>query len=586
MNAPLNLDPRLESKLLYWQGHRNISELARRFGVPVKTMHSWKRRDDWDSSPVVQRVETNLDIRLTQLIAKYGKTSGDLLEIESLTKALERMARIRRYDQGGNEADLNPKLKNRNRGKRRKTLKNEIPDESVDLLREAFIDELFGYQKEWLRQKELSRRIRDILKSRQIGATYYFAREAFIDALLTGDNQIFLSASKAQAHVFRQYIIQFALQVAGVELKGDPLVLPNGAHLYFLGTNSRTAQSYHGHLYFDEYFWVQRFQELNKVASGMSMHKKWRKTYCSTPSSITHEAYGFWKGTHINRGRKKDDQIQIDVSHKALANGAFCADRQWRHIVTVEDAVASGCNLFDLDELRMEYSQEEYDNLLMCHFIDDTASIFSLAELQSCMVDAWVDWHDFRPFAPRPIGDRPVWIGYDPSRTTDDASCVVIAPPVVPGGKFRALEKYSWKGMDFTDQAARIENLTRRYNVAYIGIDITGIGYGVGDLVKAFYPAVTLITYNPEVKSRLVLKGKDVISHGRLEYDAGWTDLAHSFLTIRKTLTASGNKVTYEAARSAETGHADLAWAVMHALDNEPLLVQQNGTSSTIMEIY
>lgn len=39
-----------------------------------------------------------------------------------------------------------------------------------------------------------------------------------------------------------------------VDLKGDPIVLPNGATLYFLGTNARTAQSYHGNLYLDEYF--------------------------------------------------------------------------------------------------------------------------------------------------------------------------------------------------------------------------------------------------------------------------------------------------------------------------------------------
>jgi hypothetical protein len=68
-----------------------------------------------------------------------------------------------------------------------------------------------------------------------------------------------------------------------------------------------------------------------------------------------------------------------------------------------------------------------------------------------------------------------------------------------------------------------------------------------------------------------VLKGLSVIGKGRLEFDAGWTDLAQSFMAIRKTMTASGRKVTYEASRSEETGHADLAWACLHALDNEPL---------------
>ncbi|NVH69973.1 terminase, partial [Burkholderia pseudomallei] len=74
-------------------------------------------------------------------------------------------------------------------------------------------------------------RTRNILKSRQIGATWYFAREALVDALDTDRNQIFLSASKAQAHVFKQYITQFARAAADIELTGDPIILPSGATL-------------------------------------------------------------------------------------------------------------------------------------------------------------------------------------------------------------------------------------------------------------------------------------------------------------------------------------------------------------------
>lgn len=121
---------------------------------------------------------------------------------------------------------------------------------------------MFEYQRHWW-EAGIKHRIRNVLKSRQIGATYYFAREALIDALVTGRNQIFLSASKAQAHVFKQYIIEFAKEV-DVELKGDPMVLPNGATLYFLGTNARTAQSYHGNLYLDEYFWIPKFGSCEK----------------------------------------------------------------------------------------------------------------------------------------------------------------------------------------------------------------------------------------------------------------------------------------------------------------------------------
>ena len=116
-----------------------------------------------------------------------------------------------------------------------------------------------------------------------------------MDAVLTGDNQVFLSASRSQSEIFRSYIIQFAKQWFDIELTGNPITLSNGAELRFLSTNSSTAQGYHGHVYVDEYFWIRDFDKLSTVASAMGTHKKWRKTYFSTPSAVSHQALGvFW----------------------------------------------------------------------------------------------------------------------------------------------------------------------------------------------------------------------------------------------------------------------------------------------------
>ncbi len=43
-----------------------------------------------------------------------------------------------------------------------------------------------------------------------------FAREGAIDAVNTGRNQIFLSASKSQVFQFRQYIIDFSMAWIGI----------------------------------------------------------------------------------------------------------------------------------------------------------------------------------------------------------------------------------------------------------------------------------------------------------------------------------------------------------------------------------
>ncbi len=576
-------DPRRIARTLYWQGYR-VARIAEMLGVKPVTVHSWKRRDAWDATDAVERVASSIEERMAQLIAKEVKEGRDYKEIDLLGRQMERLARVRRYEASGNETDLNPKVANRNKGPRRQPERNAISPEEQTKLLDAFHDSMFDYQRVWYEPGQVER-IRNLLKSRQIGATWYFAREAFIDALTTGRNQIFLSASKAQAHVFKQYIVQFAKDAAGVELKGDPMVLPNGATLYFLGTNARTAQSYHGNLYFDEYFWVPRFQELRKVASGMAIHRQWRQTYFSTPSSLSHEAYPFWSGALFNRGKAKDRQVKLDVSHAALRNGLRCADGQWRQIVTVEDAVRGGCNLFDLDQLRLEYSELDFANLLMCAFIDDNASVFPLSMLMRGMVDSWEVWEDFRPFAPRPFGNRPVWVGYDPNGGGgDSAALVVVAPPMVPGGKFRVLEKHQFRGIDYEEQAGAIRRVCERFNVAYVGVDRTGIGDAVFRLVQKFRPDAEGFTYSVDVKTGLVLKAYDVISKGRLEFDAGWTDFAASFMSIKKTVTAAGGRVTYQAGRSEETSHADLAWACMHALSHEPL-EGVTTTNTSILEL-
>lgn len=576
-------DPRRQAALLYWQGF-SVPQIAEMLQTKRPTVQSWKQRDQWEETAPLNRVESTLEARLIQLYAKPNLTPHDFKVADFLARQMERFARINRYGQTGNEVDLNPNVANRNKGDRKKPTKNFFSDEAIEKLEEIFFAESFEYQLRWHRAG-LEHRIRDILKSRQIGATFYFSREALLHALKTGHNQIFLSASKTQAYVFREYIIQFARRV-DVDLTGDPIVIGNnGAKLIFLGTNSNTAQSHNGDLYVDEIFWIPNFQKLRKVSSGMRSQSHLRSTYFSTPSTLAHGAYPFWSGELFNRGRASaSERVDIDISHDALAAGVACPDGQWRQIVTIEDALAGGCTLFNLEQLKRENSVDDFRNLFMCEFVDDKASVFPFEDLQRCMVDSLEEWEDFAPFADNPFSSRPVWVGYDPSHSGDSAGCVVLAPPVVAGGKFRILERHQWKGMDFATQAESIRQLTEKYNVEYIGIDATGLGIGVFQLVRSFYPAARDIRYTPEMKTAMVLKAKDVIRRGCLEYDVSATDITTSFMAIRKTMTSSGRSATYEASRTEEASHADVAWATMHALLNEPLTAGSGQVTSSILE--
>ncbi len=615
---------RRRARAYYWAGYE-LGDIAEMLGLNAATVRSWKGRDKWDDFTPLARVEESLDARLQVLIAKEEKTGRDFKEIDLLGRQLERTARVRRYEApGGHEGDLNPKVANRNAGEKKKAKKNFLSVDDQAKLQAAFKTGLFDYQLKWrdptlapeqaavtpgrdadgkvtpIRPDLLSSTAnvtRFILKSRQIGATFYFAREALIRAMDTGNNQIFISASRAQAHIFRQYITAFVAEVTGVKLEGDPIILdlegvegPMGepVKLYFLGTNYRTAQGYHGDVYVDEAFWIYGFEQIDDVAAAMASQKRYRITYFSTPSTIAHQAHRLWSGERFNEHRDKADRGDFKFTPEQLQAGVTGPDGVWRQVVTIEDAEAGGCDLFDIERLRMRYSPDIFDNLFLCKFVDDSNSMFPFALMERCRVDAWDKWQaDFNPYALRPFGDGEVWIGYDPAESAagDDAAMVIIAPPKDSKGKFRVLEKHRMKGLDFEAAAALILKQLDRYNVRFIGIDSTGAGAAVWKLVSAKFPFTKRFDYSVQLKTEMVLKAKNVISAGRLEFDSGARDIVSSFMAIRAELTPSQRQITYRASRAGDTGHADLAWAIMHALYNEPLDPVGAGTSRSRMRI-
>lgn len=593
-SIPVVVAKRIEARSLYWRGW-SITQIAAELGLAYTTVASWKTRHGWDKASAIERAEEGTLERYLQLVAKEQKTGGDYKEIDLLGRQFERFDRRRKYQNGGNEADLNPERANgaKAANAKKEQAKNLITPDMLAQLRADMETGLYGHQRAWL-LTTTHLRTRMILKSRQIGATWYFARERLLVALETGKNQIFISASRAQANIFRNYIVQWVQKVCGITLKGDPIVIQRGddedgqalepVELYFLGTNYRTAQGYHGDVIIDECFWIYGFEELFKVASAMATQKQYTITLFSTPSTLAHEAYPMWCGDRFNRRRAKGDKVRIDIGHEALADGVLGPDGIWRQIVTIDDAIAGGFDLVDPAQLQLQYAVDEYGNLFLCVFLDDSQSMFPFAMMRKCMVDSWDVWRDFQPYDPRPYAGE-VWIGYDPnaseSGTGDDAALVAVAAPTTIGGKFRGLEKQRLKGLDFAAQAEAVRAMCGKYTVTRMGIDTTGAGKAVHQLVTKWFPTAEAINYSPATKTAMVLKAKNVISSGRLEFDAGWMDMMASFMAIHPEITKGG--VTYTASRAGGTGHADLAWAVMHALFFEPLdITEPVGGGSTV----
>lgn len=578
------------AKRMYIRGC-TVADIERETGVPNRTLYKWIQSGNWEAFCPPDTVEMALSRRINYLAALDVKSPAQLDEFirlsesfgtlqKDLATALKLKAEAEAIAAGkpiympwnvpGEVGYSEPRAQKAGkvREKREKKIKNDVSNLTEEMLDKVRNELFYDYQKLWWDHRDDRTRI--ILKSRQIGATYYFAWEAFNKAVVTGKPQLFLSASRDQAEVFKAYIIAFALKYFDLELKGtNVILLSNGAELRFLSTNSNTAQSYHGDLYIDEFFWIQKFKKLRKVASGMSSQKLWKTTLFSTPSATSHEAYDEWCGNEFNKGKPDNKKVEFDISHDNLKNGWYGPDRKWRHIVTVKDAEAMGCDLFDIEELQLEYSEDDFANLFMCKFIDDSKSVFSLQKLLDCQA-ANDDWDDYDDSAPNPFLNKPVSLGYDPSRVRDNASLAILAVPLKAGDKWRVLRTKSYHGQNFDYQANRIKEIRDAHNVVHLGIDTTGIGYGVYEKVVDFYPMAKPINYSLDMKNQLVVKALDVINTGRFQYLAGDNEITRAFLMITKTTTNSG-QITYASSRNVEAGHADIAWAIMHALIYEPI---------------
>ena len=148
------------------------------------------------------------------------------------------------------------------------------------------------------------------------------------------------------------------------------------------------------------------------------------------------------------------------------------------------------------------------------------------------------------------------------------------------------LERHRLKGQDYEAQAAFIRSFETRYQIDHIGIDISGLGEAVAEHVEKWFPTVARYQYTVDVKNRMVMQAQQIMRKGRLQFDAGWSDLAQSFMAIKRELTASGRQFTYKSGRNKQTGHADLAWAAMHALHHEPIDGPAEEAGRSMMEMF
>jgi uncharacterized protein YjcR len=528
-----------------WVAGTSPKEIAKQLNLKSPDIiYVWKKRYNW----VRNKNDAIADVvkKFHELMVKSDKTEQEWQEFGKLATILGNLGKS--STKNNNEATSQ---------KRQKKKHNDISHIELDDFYAFEEANLYPHQKVWLKAGD--NRTRFILKSRQIGATFTFSYEAFKTAVLKGHNQIFISSTKAQAEVFKSFIIKIANQHFDCKLQGNPIKLSNNAELHFLSPNS-FADSRSGDVYFDEVFKTKNFADMERVAAPMATLSDYRKTYFSSPTAVSHQAYSIWSG---ERFTQTNSDITIDVTNlNVLKHGRKDADGIWRCACTVHHAIDMGWDLVDLNQLKLETpNKKTFGMLYECKFFDDSDSVFSMQDILDCAVNSKNLDKNY---------NGAVTIGYDPAGIGDNASIAVLALPTASEPAFKVLETYNLKHVKATDQTRILRELTGKYDVHNIEIDSTGPGIFVGDFVEHFFPRVKRVHYNPEYKNRMVQKALNIFQTNRLQYDKNDEVLPLSFLTVKQKVTSNGT-ITYASDRNDKVGHGDLAWAVMHALMAEEL---------------
>ena len=121
--------------------------------------------------------------------------------------------------------------------------------------------------------------------------------------------------------------------------------------------------------------------------------------------------------------------------------------------------------------------------------------------------------------------------------------------------------------------------------MTYIGIDSTGVGHGVYENVKAFFQPSGSLSTTPTLKTLWFSRPTTLSATAVWSLTPGTPTLrSHSWQSVAPPPPAATAQ-RYEASRSEEASHADLAPATMHALFNEPLQGESANTSN-IVEIF
>lgn len=397
---------------------------------------------------------------------------------------------------------------------------------------------LFPFQRRWIAERS---KFAVCVKARQIGFSHATAAGAVANALMRGRPQIVLSASqdlsdevlaKCRAHAS----VLAALGYAGADRlivdNATEIAWPNGGRVIALPANPRTARSFTGDVWLDEFAYHSDPEGIRDGAFPIATRGDWKVRVFSTPNGARGLFHGWVSATPTG----------------------------WaRHRVTVDDAIREGLPL-DTALLGQLCGGDDrlYRQWYGCEFTDADQQYYPSAWLERAF-----GWSGEMPALD--ADGVTLHAGLDVGRTRDLTALVVVA----------SLGRVAWvvavltcSRTKYAEQKAMIARARKRLHWDTLHVDAGGLGSQLAEELVDLYgeEEVIPVTFTPLVKEELATRAYRYLATDRLRLPRGaeGEHLRDEGKDVHRVVSKSGH-VLYASKRSGD-GHGDRWTALTLAL--------------------
>lgn len=372
------------------------------------------------------------------------------------------------------------------------------------------------YQQKWL--ADLSR-YRLCAKARQIGMTYTVSFEMLVNAFFKNRQTIYISASLDNALSTKAYIKEFAEKLnIDISSSQKTIELPNGVSIFVLSSNWRTARSFAGDVYLDEFAYHVSGQKLYSAAAPMITSVNGRLSILST---VHTQADYFWT-------------LYSSIDYYSV------------HEIDIYKAKKEGLDI-DINELKKIFDKNSFENAYLLKPLDTQNAFISFEDLEKSLISEPVKTENIKS------------IGIDIGRSKGLTAVCFIEEA---GGQLILQRVETLKGKDFDYQFKYISDLLSSVGNVPIYIDKGSIGYYLSERLEKKYSNLKGCHLNAWNKAKMAKKMKKLILNKKISILNNF-DIRQHFLAIQEQSGIAVNK--YHAAAQSEH-NGDIFWAAAMAV--------------------